>query len=191
MSEGRVRLSRGVDRVPCGLGTYLWENAAAMSLVVSGGGVATAGRLGDLMARRGSIGWMLVVASLGIACGGSPEAAVAGGVPWAASLDAARSQAARDNKLVMVEFYASWCGWCKRFETRTLSDERVVRALAAVVPVRLDAEGDGQPEAQRLGVRGYPTIVFMDSDGREVGRIPGYLDPAPFLQELTDILKRS
>ena len=134
---------------------------------------------------------MLVVAILGIACGGSPEAAVAGSVPWAPSLDAARDQAARGNKLVMVEFYATWCGWCKRFETRTLSDARVVRALAAVVPVRLDAEGDGQAEAQRLGVRGYPTIVFMASDGREVGRIPGYLDPEPFLQELTDILKRS
>jgi thiol:disulfide interchange protein DsbD len=105
-------------------------------------------------------------------------------------MDVARSQAARDNKLVMVEFYASWCGWCKRLEARTLSDERVVRALAAVVPVRLDGEGAGQAEAARLGVRGYPTIVFMASDGREVGRIPGYLDPEPFLQELTDVLKR-
>jgi thiol:disulfide interchange protein len=134
----------------------------------------------------------MLAAGMSIACGGSPEAAaVSSAVPWAASLDVARGQAARGNKLVMVEFYASWCGWCKRLETRTLSDERVVRALAAVVPVRLDAEGDGQAEAQRLGVRGYPTIVFMASDGREVGRIPGYLDPEPFIQELTDVLKRS
>lgn len=142
------------------------------------------------MAQGRLIGLVLAVASMSIACGGSPEAAVSGAVPWATSLEAARGQAARDNKLVMVEFYASWCGWCKRFETRTLSDERVVRALAAVVPVRLDGEGDGQAEAQRLGVRGYPTIVFMASDGREVGRIPGYLDPEPFIQELTDVLKR-
>ena len=59
-----------------------------------------------------------------------------------------------------------------------------------MVPVRLDGERDGRAEAERLDVRGYPTIVFMASDGREVGRIPGYLDPEPFIQELTDVLKR-
>ena len=144
------------------------------------------------MARSRAIGLTLIVASMSVGCGGSPEAAaVSSPVPWVASLDVARSQAASGNKLVMVEFYASWCGWCKRLEARTLSDERVVRALAAVVPVRLDAEREGRTEAERLGVRGYPTIVFMAPDGREVARIPGYLDPEPFMQELTDVLKRS
>lgn len=143
------------------------------------------------MARSRAIGLALIAASMSVGCGGSPEAAaVSGPVPWVATLDLARSQAASGNKLVMVEFYASWCGWCKRLESRTLSDERVVRALAAVVPVRLDGEREGRDEAQRLDVRGYPTIVFMVSDGREVGRIPGYLDPEPFIQELNDVLKR-
>lgn len=128
---------------------------------------------------------------MAVACGSPEVSAVSSPVPWVATLDLARSRAAAGNKLVMVEFYASWCGWCKRLEARTLADERVIRALAAVVPVRLDGEGGGQSEAERLGVRGYPTIVFMAPDGREVGRIPGYLDPEPFMQELSDVLKRS
>ncbi|HPS79031.1 MAG TPA: thioredoxin family protein [Thermoanaerobaculaceae bacterium] len=143
------------------------------------------------MGRRIATGLLLMATGMAVACGTPEVPAISGPVPWAASLDLARSRAAAGNKLVMVEFYASWCGWCKRLEARTLADERVIRALAAVVPVRLDGEGGGQSEAERLGVRGYPTIVFMAPDGREVGRIPGYLDPEPFLQELSDVLKRS
>lgn len=133
---------------------------------------------------------LVVVASTTVACGSRPEAAAgAGGLPYVATLDAARAQAAREGKLVMVNFYASWCGWCRKLESQTLADPQVVRALAPLVPVRLDGDREGRDEAARLKVRGYPTIVFLAADGREVGRIPGYLEPGPFLQELADIVQ--
>jgi thiol:disulfide interchange protein DsbD len=134
--------------------------------------------------------FLVVLVSVAAACGGRPDAAAStGALPYVASLAEARAQAAREGKLVMVNFYASWCGWCRKLESKTLADPQVVKALAPLVPVRLDGDREGRDEAARLKVRGYPTIVFLAADGREVGRIPGYLEPGPFLQELADILK--
>jgi thioredoxin-related protein len=67
----------------------------------------------------------------------------------------------------------------------------VQRALAAVVAVRLNGEREGRQAAARFGVEGYPTLIFLNASGMEVGRIPGYMDPGPFLQELHDILKKA
>ncbi len=38
---------------------------------------------------------------------------------------------------------------------------------------RLNAEGDGQSQAQKFGVGGYPTFIFTDSSGRELRRVVG------------------
>ena len=120
---------------------------------------------------------------------GSPGGAAA--LPWANDLPAALSQAGSENKLVMVDFYTDWCQWCKRLDRNTLSDADVQKALAGVVAVRLDAEREGREAAARFGVDGYPTLIFLNASGEEVGRIPGYLDPGPFLQALQSILKKA
>lgn len=38
---------------------------------------------------------------------------------------------------------------------------------------RLNAEQDGQNEANKFGVNGYPTFIFTDSSGRELRRVVG------------------
>jgi thiol:disulfide interchange protein len=112
------------------------------------------------------------------------------GLPWESDLGSALARASAENKVVMVDFYTTWCGWCRKLDETTFADAGVKRALASVVPVRLDAEGTGRAAAARYGISGYPTIIFLDPNGREVGRIPGYLPADAFLQELQDVLRQ-
>ena len=137
---------------------------------------------------------VLVVAVAALNRGGGSHQAAAGGaaaLPWERDLPTALARAGSEKKLVMVDFYTDWCGWCRRLDQNTLSDSKVQQALEAFVSVRLNAEKDGRDAAERFNVDGYPTILFLDAKGGEVGRIPGYLEPGPFLAELEDIIKKA
>ncbi|HET7451459.1 MAG TPA: thioredoxin fold domain-containing protein [Thermoanaerobaculia bacterium] len=90
----------------------------------------------------------------------------------------ARREAAPRHALVVVDFYTDWCGWCRVLDRVVYPDPEVRRELDRAVFLRLDAEGEGAEAARRYGVDGFPTIVFIDASGREVGRIRGFL-PAP------------
>jgi thiol:disulfide interchange protein len=115
----------------------------------------------------------------------------AAALPWERDLPTALTRASGEKKLVMVDFYTDWCQWCKRMDQNTFTDANVQRALQRVVTVRLNAEKDGREEAERFNVEGFPTLIFLDASGAEVGRIPGYLEPGPFLDELHNILQKA
>jgi thiol:disulfide interchange protein len=115
----------------------------------------------------------------------------AAALPWERDLPTALTRASGEKKLVMVDFYTDWCQWCKRMDQNTFTDVEVQRALQGVVTVRLNAEKEGREDAARFNVEGFPTLIFLDSRGAEVGRIPGYMEPRPFLDELHNILQKA
>jgi thiol:disulfide interchange protein len=145
------------------------------------------------MTLRRAIGLgMLAIALLG--CGrsrGGATGASALAIPWEKDLAGALARAGNERKLVMVDFYTDWCRWCQVMDEKTLADKAVQVELKRLVLVKLDAERDGRDAARRYRVEGFPTILFLDATGREVGRIPGYLPPQPFLEELGDILEKA
>lgn len=120
--------------------------------------------------------------------GRRPSPPPASPIAWEANLPQAQARAAAEGKVVMVDFYTEWCRWCQKLDAETFTNEKVTRAIAeGFVPVRLNAEKEGADQAQRLGVEGYPTVVFLNAEGKELGRIPGYLGPEDFLAELRQV----
>ena len=109
-------------------------------------------------------------------------AAKYGPIAWTNSLDAAQKKAAREKKIVLVDFMAEWCGPCKQMLATTYKDKTVVaRAGKQFVPVLIDV--DQQPKlAQKYNVEAIPTVIFLNGSGKVLHRSMGYHDAKTFLK---------
>ena len=103
-------------------------------------------------------------------------------------MDKGLEQASAQNKVIMVEFFATWCGYCKKMDAQVFPDARVQTQLAKhFVPVRVTESSDnmvafkGKQVSEKVltrqfGVTGFPTLVFMTSEGEPITKIPGFIE---------------
>jgi thiol:disulfide interchange protein len=151
--------------------------------------------------RAGALLLIGVALAVTAACGGGEEGAATPAVDlavrshaevevrwekeWTAAFDRARSE----NKPVLVSFSAEWCVWCKHLETVTFADSKVATLLASrVVPLNIDIDAAAPDLLRERRIEAPPTIVLIDVEGRELGRIPGYMPPTGFLKTVEGFL---
>ncbi|MBA2436327.1 MAG: thioredoxin family protein [Chthoniobacterales bacterium] len=114
----------------------------------------------------------------------------------------AQAQAKAEDKLLLLDFTGSdWCGWCKLMEKEIFSQPTFAEyATKNLVLVRLDfphakpltaeVRTQNQTLAQKLGIRGFPTIVMMNGEGKPLA-VLGYVRGGPevFISELKQVPK--
>ena len=105
-------------------------------------------------------------------------------------------EADNQEKKILVDVYTDWCGWCKRMDKSTYTDAAVLEYLdEKFIPVKMNAESRERAEyfgdeysyrqiASGFKVTGYPTTLFLDSDGKHITTVPGYMKPGQFLAVL-------
>ena len=141
--------------------------------------------------------------------GGDAAQSVSKSVPkgWMEDFEAARRQAAKEGKLILMNFSGSdWCGWCKKMDSEVFSQERFVKeASKKYVLVMIDSPKDSSILSElaqkqnavlkmRYGVRGFPSVVIVNPDGEVVARHSGYRQGGPngykkYLKDLTKGVK--
>jgi thiol:disulfide interchange protein len=95
----------------------------------------------------------------------------------------ALARAKKDKKVVMIAFYADWCGPCKRLDAETFSQEKVQHILenkTIAIKINIDT---GRELTAKFKVEVIPCLVFIDGDGKDVGRLVGYRTPESFLTQ--------
>ncbi len=101
-------------------------------------------------------------------------------------LSADKYASATSGKKVLIDFWATWCGPCKMVLP-------ILKELAPQYEGKVDfykVDADVTPELlQQFGVRGVPTVVFLDN-GVEVDRLVGLNQQAAYVAKLDALVAK-
>lgn len=101
------------------------------------------------------------------------------------------AQARADNKSVFLYFQAAWCSYCVKLKKTTFKDKAVLAYLDENF-VSIEVDTDKNPKlATEWNVKGLPTMWFLESDGKKINHLPGYVEPKQMLQILKYIHTKS
>ena len=105
----------------------------------------------------------------------------------AAGLEKGFQEASKENKPVVVYFWAIWCQYCARFQSDTLGNPQINKIIENdYVRVAMDHDED-RDISGKYGVSYPPYILFLDSKGNVIDRIAGAVDAGTFLPVVTRV----
>ena len=102
---------------------------------------------------------------------------------WYYDLDQAKKIAAATGKKIFVDFYATWCGPCKKLEHDCFGTEEFKKFGSKLVFCRIDVD-DQKSVAEAYNITAMPTQDILDKDGTVLNQTVGYGDPASFFSFL-------
>ena len=106
-------------------------------------------------------------------------------IQWEENFEAAMQRARAENKPIMIDFYADWCGPCKEMDARVYPDRNVIAQSQNWVTVKVN--GEKRPDVMRAyGVSGYPTLLFAQGNGQPLVSSTGYLDAPQLVGAMQD-----
>ena len=122
---------------------------------------------------------------------------------WLENYDEALAAAKSLNRPVFIDFTGSdWCGWCIRLDREVFTQKAFIKyAKKDLVLLKLDfpqrkklseaLQKQNLELAKKFGIGGFPTIVIVDAEGKEIART-GYRPGGDkkYVKHLKELLKK-
>ncbi|MCH9650365.1 MAG: thioredoxin family protein [Deltaproteobacteria bacterium] len=105
---------------------------------------------------------------------------------WHGDLRSAQQQALEEDKFLLVDLYADWCGWCRRLEQDVFADPqfKAYGDLFAKLKVDVEDGGEGSRLQSRYGASSLPTTLILSPNMVLVEAIRGYAPRETFMSHM-------
>ncbi len=124
-----------------------------------------------------------------IMVGGLQQPAAGPHLSWVYDDEPGALQTAKqEDKLVMLDFYASWCAACNELDHKTFSDQAVVDRLDNFITVKLDfSVKSDEILTEKYKILGLPVVIFLDGDGNIYKRLEGFVNAEDMLKIIDEV----
>lgn len=96
----------------------------------------------------------------------------------------AQVKAQKEGKQIFMDFYTTWCGPCKMMAKKYFTLETVGKEFnKKFICFKVDAEkGEGPSLSKKYGIRGYPTLIIADANGKVLTKVMGMKNEQQLLE---------
>jgi len=146
---------------------------------------------------RRSVGVLMPVVGLWFIFAPGHILGITPGIPWMPYDDDLLVEAMKKNQAVVIDFSAEWCIPCEELDHETFNRPEVIEAAKKVMPLRADLTQSASEEVadlrKKYSIRGVPTIVFIDRNGKERNdlRVIHFIEKEEFLDKLDSLLGKT
>ena len=96
-------------------------------------------------------------------------------IRWTDNINDAVRIAEQTNKLIFVDFWASWCGPCRKMDSDVWSTETMQRLSDRFVFAKVDIDYN-RTDAGKYNIKSIPAMVIIDIEENRYVEIIGYKD---------------
>lgn len=112
--------------------------------------------------------------------------------------------AKKQNKIILVDAYTDWCGWCKKMDRDTYTNSDIIKALNKdFIVIKFNPELENivyELDGNKITGRelfgqltqgkstGFPTTYFIQPNKKQIQIAAGYLAPNDFMKVLEQAL---
>jgi thiol:disulfide interchange protein len=94
-------------------------------------------------------------------------------------------KAKKEKKPIFVDAYTVWCGPCKYMAANVFTDEKVGEYYNKnFINYKFDMEkGEGPEFANKYRITAYPTLLYINAEGKIIHRVVGGKQPEQFIED--------